>query len=467
MAQVRRLVAAAAVVVVVGYAAADAADVVPGVLTTSSSTPTTPRPTASDPAPAPLQPALPALSTQAPPPTVDGVAAAVDRLLTSSALGPGVGAVVVDAATGQVLLDRDSSTARVPASTTKLLTAAAVLTTVGGDARLTTKVVQGASPDEVVLVGAGDMLLGTGASREDAVVGHAGLADLAAQVAQRLAADGRHRVAVRFDDSLFEGPTASPAWSAGDVRFGYTGRVTALGLGRDRAHPGDPGPADPSASAAAAFVQALGRQGVTVSGTTDRTRATADAAVLGQVQSATVADVLGLALTESDNALAEVLARLTARAMGRSVTFSDAAIAVLDQVQELGIDTGSATIVDGSGLGSGSRVPPKVLADVLALAAGTKEPRLRPMLAGLPVAGFTGTLADRFDRPTTRAAAGVVRAKTGTLTGVSSLAGSTVDADGRLLVLVVMADRVPAGGTLAARRAADQVAAALARWGCR
>lgn len=467
MAQVRRLVVAVAVVAVLGYAAADATDVVPGVLTTSPASPAAPRPTASDPARTSLQPALSALSTSAPVPGAGGLARALDPLLAAPALGPGAAAVVVDAMTGQVLLDRGSGDPRAPASTVKLLTAAAVLTTVGGQTRLPTRVVQGASPDEIVLVGGGDMLLGAGASRLDQVVGRGGLGDLAAAVARRLTANGRRRVVVRFDDSLFEGPSASPAWRGGDVRYGYTGRVSALGLAADRARPGRPGPADPSASAAAAFVQALSRQGISVAGTPARTRVAADAPVLGEVRSATVAEILALALAESDNALAEVLARLTARSMGRTPTFQGAALAVLDQVQRLGIRTGASRIVDASGLADGSRIAPAVLADVLALAAGTKEPRLRPLLAALPVAGFSGTLAERFDASRTRAAAGVVRAKTGTLTGVSSLAGTTVDADGRLLIFVLMADRVPAGGTLAARRTSDQVAAALTACGCR
>ena len=59
-------------------------------------------------------------------------------------------------------------------------------------------------------------------------------------------------------------------------------------------------------------------------------------------------------------------------------------------------------------------------------------------------------------------AAGLVRAKTGTLTGVSALAGLTTVA-GRPVVFVAMADRVAPASTLAARTALDQFAALLGR----
>ncbi len=466
--QARVVVAVAVLFAVGGYAMADAVDIAPGVLTLApappATTPTKPPPT--DPARIAAGPVLGALSPTFLPPTPAGVTSALRPLLSAPALGPRVSSYVVDVASAQVLLDQFADDAMVPASATKLLTAAAVLSSVGGSTRLATRVVQGDSPDEVVLVGGGDMLLGLGRSRAS-VEGRAGLGDLAEQAATALVAAGQSRVAVRVDDSLFAGPLAPPSWQQGDLDSGYAGRVAALGLATDRARPGRPSSVDPAMTAAVAFANALGKAGVAVVGRPARALAPVGAQVLGTVESAPVADVLAVALLESDNALAEVMARLTANATGRPTSSGDAAMAVLDQVQGLGVDVGSTRLVDGSGLGRGSAVPARVLGQVLLLAAGPDHPALRPLLGGLPVAGLTGTLAERFTAPRTRAAAGSVRAKTGTLTGVAALAGSTVAADGRLLVFVVMADRVPADGTVAARSASDQVGAALAACGCR
>jgi D-alanyl-D-alanine carboxypeptidase/D-alanyl-D-alanine-endopeptidase (penicillin-binding protein 4) len=105
---------------------------------------------------------------------------------------------------------------------------------------------------------------------------------------------------------------------------------------------------------------------------------------------------------------------------------------------------------------------------VLATAAGSgaRETPLRALLSGLPVAGWTGTLSDRFTTPDTSAAAGVVRAKTGTLGTVSTLAGTADDVDGRVLAFAVLADDLPSGTTLQARADLDEAAAAIAACGC-
>jgi D-alanyl-D-alanine carboxypeptidase/D-alanyl-D-alanine-endopeptidase (penicillin-binding protein 4) len=83
----------------------------------------------------------------------------------------------------------------------------------------------------------------------------------------------------------------------------------------------------------------------------------------------------------------------------------------------------------------------------------------------MPVAHFTGTLGGRYDGDKRKQGAGLVRAKTGTLTGVSTLAGTVVDADGRLLAFAFMTSGV--SDTKSAQRSLDTMAAALANCGCR
>ena len=99
------------------------------------------------------------------------------------------------------------------------------------------------------------------------------------------------------------------------------------------------------------------------------------------------------------------------------------------------------------------------------MAASEDHPQLRHLLTGLPVAGFTGSLRERFAGPGTAAGTGMVRAKTGTLTGVNSLTGIVVDADGRTLAFAFMADQTTDRDKAVV--ALDRVAAALAACGCR
>jgi D-alanyl-D-alanine carboxypeptidase/D-alanyl-D-alanine-endopeptidase (penicillin-binding protein 4) len=124
----------------------------------------------------------------------------------------------------------------------------------------------------------------------------------------------------------------------------------------------------------------------------------------------------------------------------------------------------TVALQDASGLSPLDRVQPRALARLLARVG--QDPRFAPVLSGLPVAGFDGTLADRYRTAPTAAAAGELRAKTGTLNGVSALAGLVRTRSGRLLAFDVTADGVPLTGTLAAQAALDRVATALAACGC-
>ncbi len=412
---------------------------------------------------------LPPLDPAASTPSVAGIAAALSTAIDSAALGPSVSAEVVDVATGASMLNRSSARPAVPASTAKILTAAALLSVRGPQERLATRVVAGSAPGEIVLLGGGDVLLAPGAGDPAAVIGRAGLDDLAAATAAALTRAGTAAVTLRLDDTLFAGPTASPNWGRGDVTGGFVAPVAALAMDSGNATPGRRPAAghpfarsgDPASAAASVFARRLAAHGIAVSGAVRRSAAAPGAAVLAQVQSATLAELVEQSLTDSDNTVAEALGRLVAVSSNRQPTFAGAGAAILDQVALLGVPTLGQTMAGGSGLGTGYALSPHTLVQVLVLAAAADNPHLRAVLTGLPVAGASGTLAERFGASSTRPALGVVRAKTGTLTGASSLAGTVVDADGRMLAFAVLADQVPV--TDAARSALDMTVAALAR----
>ena len=154
-----------------GYAAADAADLVPGVLTTAPPVP--------DPAPFPeataeaAEPLLPALDPAAPLPSAEAVTALTEELVADPRTGGAVAVVVRDALTEEVLADVAGDEPRTPASSLKLLGAVAALDALGPDHVLRTTAVEG-EDDQVVLVGGGDILLTDGEASDD-VVGHASL----------------------------------------------------------------------------------------------------------------------------------------------------------------------------------------------------------------------------------------------------------------------------------------------------
>ena len=162
-------------------------------------------------------------------------------------------------------------------------------------------------------------------------------------------------------------------------------------------------------------------------------------------------------LTESNNVIAENLARQVAIATGRPASFSGAAAAETAVLRRLGI-RGRSSLVDGSGLSPLDRITPDVLVQLIRLAAAPGQPGLRPVLTGLPVAGFSGTLAPGGSvfPDVGQAGLGVVRAKTGNLLTVVSLAGVAQARDGQLLAFAFMADQLPKTGLDAGAAGPDQ-----------
>ncbi|UQS27644.1 D-alanyl-D-alanine carboxypeptidase/D-alanyl-D-alanine-endopeptidase [Amycolatopsis thermalba] len=414
------------------------------------------------PEPVPVALSLKAPSESAPQPTSAGVSAALAGPAATSALGTLTGAVI-DPQTGELLWDRNSGQFRTPASTTKLLTTSAALLAMDPGTQLSTKVVQGASPDTAVIVAGGDITLSSlPAGQQSVYSGAAHLDDLVTQVKQ---ASGGAIEKVQIDTSIWSGPLTAPGWAPDDAPI-YTAAMTPVMLDGGLTDPTNDHSmrvAQPANTVLQTFAQRLGASAA------GQAKAPQDAKVLGEVKSAPLSELIAHALEASDNTLADAIGRMTAIATGTEASFAGAAQATLSVLSQNGFDVSQVELSDNSGLSPQNSVPAKLLAQVLAVAAEPdgKDPRtakLRPMLAGLPVAGGSGTLADRYNAANSRSGKGWVRAKTGTLSGVHTLAGIVLDEDGRVLVFALMSDGPDQDP---ARAALDVVAASLRGCGCR
>jgi serine-type D-Ala-D-Ala carboxypeptidase/endopeptidase (penicillin-binding protein 4) len=411
--------------------------------------------------------------------TAAGIAAALSPMLGRAELGGHVGAVVDDLSSSQVLLSRDGDSGFAPASTAKLAVAVAALDVLGPAATFTTKVVAGPTPSSIVLVGGGDPTLAAGHPPASNYPQPATLASLAAQTARALRARGVHVVRLGYDTSLFSGPGLAPGWPSNYVTTGNVtpiqslevdqGRLTASGTPQDANDPDNyrARTFTPAADAAHAFASFLSGDGITVRGTVGQATARRGAATVAAVSSPPLAEIVAWMLTQSNNVIAENLARQVAIATGRPASFSGAAAAETAVLRKLGI-RGGIKLVDGSGLSPQDRITPDVLIQLLRLASSASQPSLRPVITGLPVAGFSGTLAPGGSvfPDVGQAGLGVVRAKTGNLLTVVSLAGIVQARDGQLFAFAFMADRLASGGLDSGAADMTSLATTLAGCGC-
>jgi D-alanyl-D-alanine carboxypeptidase/D-alanyl-D-alanine-endopeptidase (penicillin-binding protein 4) len=168
-------------------------------------------------------------------------------------------------------------------------------------------------------------------------------------------------------------------------------------------------------------------------------------------------------MNDSDNVMAESIGREVAANENKPQSFDGGVQAVLAQLDKAKIDTGNAHLLDSSGLSADDRLTAETLDGVVTAAAGDDQPRLRPLVDLLPIAGGSGTLSNRYlDTDAGRAAAGYLRAKTGSLTGTNSLVGIVTDASGRVLTFAFISNNAGPTG----RTAIDALAAALRSCGC-
>lgn len=417
----------------------------------------------------------------------------LDTILSSPALAGADVALVVRTVDGQTVYSHASDRRRQPASNEKLITSAAALDVLGPDYRFATTVQAAGRRHGPVLDG--DLYLkGTGdptmlAADYDALAAQVAGAGITF-VRGGLAADDTWFDDVRlgsswaWDDEPFyynaqiSALTAAPDtdYDAGSIIVkvapGANGRAvvttepptdyvtvantavtgpagSANTISVDRVHGGNTitvtgsiptGGAttsewmavwDPTGYAAALFRAALGRHGVRVLGPTTRAATPAKATPVASRQSMPLRELLTPFLKLSNNMHAEILTKAMGRKTRDQGTWGAGLAAIADRLPSFGIDPARLSLQDGSGLSRMDQVSPDQLATLLGAARG--RPWFPVWYDALPIAGQAdrmvgGTLRSRMRNTP---AAGNVHAKTGSLTGVSSLSGYVTTANGQ------------------------------------
>ncbi len=447
-----------------GYVIADINDQVPGFLTRKAAESPAPLPTPNAPTPVPAWPSqmqvdLPAITSAQVKPLWDKLVADANKTQeaqnaqkaqNSKTTPPPTptssvrtGAYVIDALTGNVLLSGNGEVPMQPASTTKVLTAFTVEHVLDTQKRLATTTFLG-EDGAVHLVGEGDLLLADGAGDDGEVNGHAGVADLAQQTALTLKELKKTPTSLVFHDQIFDGPTREPGLS--DDLASWVGNSSAFAVDTGLT-PGDsePGMGDkpfldrPGEYVAQTLARHLADAGVNLTVTPGSGQFNAaKAEKLGQVESATIAQVTRLMMRTSDNTLAEQLCRLAAREAKVTSDFAGSTKHVADTVSGAGVNVEKLVLNDCSGLNEGNLIAPRTTAQTL-LQVWRTQPG---MMRDLPYAWFSGTLNTRFVES---AQAPWVAAKTGSLDESASLAGYATTKSGRVLVFQVQVDTAKDG----------------------
>jgi D-alanyl-D-alanine carboxypeptidase/D-alanyl-D-alanine-endopeptidase (penicillin-binding protein 4) len=364
--------------------------------------------------------------------------------VTTTRFGTSFTGAVIDAASGKVVWSKNGSTGRMPASTTKWVTATDALRVFGASYRFTTRVKRGGQADQVILVGSGDPSFSS-----------AQLTALAKTTAATMKARKQLRVRLYADDTLFAPPTLATGWRSTYIPADTTW-LRALVVDGHQVP-------DTSIDAATIFAAKLKAYGITV---TRIGRGTASSAnpVLASSAGQTISQIVSRMMLESDNEHAEALHRLVGIKLGYGKTWTAAKSAQAARLKSEGLT--AAALYDGSGLSRSDRLTGLQLAR---LVTNVFEPANATPLAllrsdsGLPIAGRTGTLRasyGRFTASTSKCAVGQVHAKTGTLTDAVALTGWTRGTDGRVKAFAFVINGKPTSLTLM-RQNIDMLAATV------
>jgi D-alanyl-D-alanine carboxypeptidase/D-alanyl-D-alanine-endopeptidase (penicillin-binding protein 4) len=253
-------------------------------------------------------------------------------------------------------------------------------------------------------------------------------------------------------DRFFRQPGTLSIWAEGTVALDTPGRTESFAL------------PDPNLYAARALRQALADAGIAVTGTT---RSTTDSTLyaalrntppLAEARSRPLRDWIFPILNTSQNWFAEMLLKQLGKQFGRGGSWPEG----LDVerrflIDSIRVDSTQISLSDGSGLSSSNLVSPLAFTQILRFMHQHRN--YAAFAAGLPVAGATGSLRNRFlGTPL----AGKVRGKTGSISRVNSLSGYIELGRGRTLTFSVQANH-HAQPTVAMLAAIDSVVVEMAR----
>ena len=351
------------------------------------------------------------------------------------------GAYVRDLDTGQTVFARKPDVARVPASVEKLYTTSTSLLKLGPDSTLPTVAVT-AAPLDAAGVLRGDLVLKGGG---DPTLDRARIT----QLASSLQAGGVDRIAgsVLGDETRFDLLRGSYDTGGADGRD-LGGVLGALTVGR-----GFSTELKPGLGAAKSLVRELRADGVRVDGATSTGTAPDGARQVAQLLSPAIRDQIAMTNVPSDNYYAETLLKDLGASFGAAGTTAAGAAVARAQLAAFGVHP---RIVDGSGLSRANRTTPRQVVRLLERMHGQEVgPDFE---ASLPTAGRTGTLRRRMRG---RPAQDNCHAKTGTLIGVSTLAGVGATPSGHTLAFALMMNRANVGR---AHGVQDRMTAAIAAY---
>lgn len=329
----------------------------------------------------------------------------------------------------QLLFEHNSGGAFVPASSQKVLVAAAVLSRLGPDFRYETKVVAARPPqdgalDNVWLVGGGDPLLVTPEyatylskkprTADAPITPLALLADELVAMGVRSIPAGLHP-----DETRYPPQRSVPTWKPSYITEAEVGSLGALTVneGLSGWGPNQKVSADPAVGTAHELGRLLAARGVSLPGPAAGGNAPPDGVVIATIKSAPLGQIVAAMLRASDNYVAEMLVKELDRQSGGPGLTAGGTARVVQELARVGVPMDGVHLNDGSGLDTGNRATCRALLGALNL---SRKPQFAIVDSGLAIAGRTGTLSKRYVGSPAEV---VLAAKTGWINGVAAMVG--------------------------------------------